>query len=96
MAITKTGIAKDLVNMAKDMNLATSNAGAQRISEAFVDGVFDAIVSELEKGQTVTVKDFGLFKRKVRKARTVKNPNTGEDIDVPEKTVIGFTSKHEF
>lgn len=96
MAITKTGIAKNLVDMTKEMGLATSNTEAQKVAEAFVDATFASIVKIVGEGQSVTIKDFGLFKRKVRKARTVKNPNTGEDINVPEKTVIGFTSKHEF
>lgn len=96
MAVTKTSIAKNLVDMVKEMELATSNTKAQKIAETFVNGVFDTVVKELGEGQTVSIKDFGLFKKKVRHARVVKNPNTGEDINVPEKTVIGFTSKHEF
>lgn len=96
MAITKTGIAKNLVDMTKEMGLASSSAEAQKVAEAFVNATFASIVDTLKEGQSVSVKDFGIFKRKVRKARTVKNPNTGDDINVPEKTVIGFTSKHEF
>ena len=96
MAITKTGIAKNLVDMTKEMGLASSNTEAQKVAEAFVNATFASVVDTLKEGQSVSVKDFGIFKRKVRKARTVKNPNTGEDINVPEKTVIGFTSKHEF
>ena len=96
MAITKTGIAKNLVDMTKEMGLASSNTEAQKVAEAFVNATFASVADTLKEGQSVSVKDFGIFKRKVRKARTVKNPNTGEDINVPEKTVIGFTSKHEF
>lgn len=45
----------------------------------------------LAKGETVQFTGFGKFATKVRKARTGRNPRTGEDIQIPERRVAIFT-----
>lgn len=55
-----------------------------------VQETFDHIVDALNKGQTVELRNFGIFKVKSRKGRVGRNPRTGESVDIPEKKVVGF------
>jgi len=57
---------------------------------AVVDGVFDAITSTLSKGQEVKISGFGTFKIKERAARKGRNPQTGEEIEIPASKVPTF------
>ena len=50
----------------------------------------DAIVASLTKGETVELRNFGIFKVKQRKGRTGRNPRTGEKVPVPPKRVVVF------
>lgn len=57
-----------------------------------IDVVFDFISESLEGGENVTIIGFGSFNLVKRAAREARNPKTGEKIQVPEKTVISFTT----
>lgn len=48
------------------------------------------ITESLTRGQTVELRNFGIFKVKMRKARMARNPKTGESVPVPEKKVVTF------
>ena len=50
----------------------------------------EAIVESLAKGETVELRNFGIFKVKSRKGRTGRNPRTGEKVPVPPKRVVTF------
>ncbi len=65
---------------------AISQKDSAKVVEAFVDTVKDA----LKKGDKVQLVGFGSFEVRERKARKVKSPATGEDIQVPEKRVAVF------
>ena len=41
-----------------------------------------------------TLKEFGTFERKTRKARTGRNPKTGAVITIPESTTLHFKPSH--
>ncbi|MCL5409201.1 MAG: HU family DNA-binding protein [Candidatus Omnitrophica bacterium] len=60
-----------------------------------VDTVFDAIKSSLKKGNPVTLIGFGTFKVSKRKARTGRNPQTGESIKIPAKNIPVFKAGSE-
>ncbi len=55
-----------------------------------VQKALDAIVAALVQGQTVELRNFGIFKVKSRKGRTGRNPRTGEKVPVPPKRVVAF------
>ena len=61
-----------------------------------VDTVFDVMASELAQGNKVGVTGFGSFEPKVREARAGRNPQTGETIKVPAKTVPKFVPGSAF
>lgn len=56
-----------------------------------VTAVVDTIIAEVLGGGKVSIQGFGTFVQKERAARTAKNPNTGETIQVAAKKVAKFT-----
>lgn len=55
-----------------------------------IQTVLDAIQSELQHGRRIEFRGFGVFDVKDRKARTARNPKTGEKVEVPAKRVVTF------
>jgi DNA-binding protein HU-beta len=55
-----------------------------------VDAVFDTIADSLKKRDQVAIAGFGTFVAKTRAARKGRNPSTGKEIDIPEKTLASF------
>lgn len=64
--------------------------GTKVQAEQVVDAIFDAITSSLKKGDDVSVAGFGIFKAKMRAARTARNPRTGDTVNVPAMRVPKF------
>lgn len=52
--------------------------------------VLDEITNSVSKGDDVTLVGFGTFQKKDRSARTGKNPQTGEAIQIPASSTVGF------
>lgn len=63
-----------------------TRAAAATAVESFIEG----ITSTLKKGQRVTLVGFGTFGVSKRKARTGRNPQTGESIKIKAKTIARF------
>lgn len=57
---------------------------------AAVNAVFDVIAEALAEGDPVNITGFGKFEAVQTKARTGRNPKTGESVDIPAKTAIKF------
>ncbi len=55
-----------------------------------VQFTLDTIVESLVKGKKIELRNFGVFKVKVRKPRQGRNPKTGELVPVPERRVAVF------
>jgi DNA-binding protein HU-beta len=51
-------------------------------AEDIVNGLFDDIVGALKSGDKVNISGFGTFSVSERKARTGRNPKTGEAIQI--------------
>jgi DNA-binding protein HU-beta len=66
--------------------LRISRLGSSRL----VDAVLGAIRKGLREDGTVAIAGFGTFEVKDRKARTVRNPHTGEPIQIQAGRRIGF------
>ena len=58
--------------------------------ERVVDTFFDSISEQLAEGGRVELRGFGAFSTRERKARTGRNPRTGDAVDVPAKRVPYF------
>ena len=59
-------------------------------AQAAVDCILSTITKALKKKNTVTLVGFGTFKVSKRKARTGRNPQTGEEIKIKAKAVPKF------
>lgn len=55
-----------------------------------VDAVFDAIEEALKSGDKVQLIGFGNFEVRERAARKGRNPQTGEEIQIPASKVPAF------
>ncbi|MFC4735904.1 HU family DNA-binding protein [Bacillus daqingensis] len=55
-----------------------------------VDAVFDIITGALEKQEKVQLIGFGNFEVRERAARKGRNPQTGEEIEIPASNVPAF------
>ncbi len=82
MAIVKSKLLKELSNnypnfLKKDLEKA-------------LNIVLNEIKLALYKGENVEFRDFGTWSINVQKARTSRNPKTGERIETPEKKKIHF------
>lgn len=65
-----------------------SKAAAAKAVDSFIDGIAKA----LKKGNKVTLVGFGTFSVVKRKARTGRNPRTGEEIKIPAVKIPKFSS----
>ncbi len=63
--------------------------------EEIVSTIFDEIEETLARGDRVELRGFGAFFVKSRKARTGRNPRTGEAVEVEEKYVPFFKTGKE-
>ena len=55
-----------------------------------VQMTLDHITAALSKGETVELRNFGIFKVKSRKSRVGRNPKTGVTVPIPEKRIVSF------
>jgi len=55
-----------------------------------VQRTLDHVISSLKAGETVELRNFGIFKVKSRRGRTGRNPRTGDKVPVPPKRVAVF------
>ncbi len=76
----------------KDIVMKVSNSTnlTQIDVKKIVQRTLDVIVESLEEGHTVELRNFGVFKVKVRRGRIGRNPRTGQEVAVPEKRVVVF------
>jgi integration host factor subunit alpha len=55
-----------------------------------VERTLDLVAEALEKGDTVKLSGFGVFQVRAKRARTGRNPKTGEAAAIHPRRVIGF------
>jgi DNA-binding protein HU-beta len=60
-----------------------------------VDIVFDSVTRAVSKGDEVNIAGFGKFKKVHKKARTARNPFTGDPVKVKAKSVPRFVAGKE-
>ncbi|QNN53330.1 HU family DNA-binding protein [Nocardioides mesophilus] len=82
---------RDLVEKIADKS-SLSNADAERALSALVEAITESVAN----GDKVTVPDFGTFEKRERSARTGRNPQTGESIDIAATSVPGFKAGTAF
>ncbi|CAI6276642.1 HU family DNA-binding protein [Bacillus subtilis] len=55
-----------------------------------VEAVFNGIVETLAKGESIKIPGVGTFEVRERAARKGRNPQTGEEIDIPATKAPAF------
>ena len=80
-------------------DLANDVAKRTQLSKAkaweVVSATFESIKTSLKKGQKVSLIGFGSFLVRARKARTGRNPQTGETIQIKARKVPAFSAGSE-
>jgi DNA-binding protein HU-beta len=59
-------------------------------AERAVNMLFDDVVAALKQGDKVNISGFGTFSVSTRKARTGRNPKTGESIEISASRAAKF------
>jgi DNA-binding protein HU-beta len=72
--------------------LAARYDGNKRAARHALESVLDTITREVAKGEKVAITGFGSFEKRVRNARMVRNPQTGERIRAKKTHVPKFTA----
>jgi len=55
-----------------------------------LDALLESVTEGLTAGDRIALVGFGSWTVETRKARTGRNPRTGEEIQIPEKNVVKF------
>lgn len=55
----------------------------QQVVNQVLGATLDAVADAVSAGETVTLPGFGSFERRARAARTGRNPQTGEAMEIP-------------
>jgi DNA-binding protein HU-beta len=72
--------------------LAARFEGNRKAAAHALESVLDTITREVAKGEKVAITGFGSFEKRVREARMVRNPQTGDRIKAKKKSVPKFTA----
>ncbi|ELF3151628.1 HU family DNA-binding protein [Vibrio cholerae] len=73
-----------IMKVAEDADISKAKA------EAAVNALINSVTEELKAGGTVALTGFGTFQVKERAARTGRNPQTGETIQIAAAKIPGF------
>lgn len=76
----------DLIEFVSTQEDVASKAAAKRI----VDALVDHMVTEIAKGNDLSIAGLGTFYVVAREAREGRNPQTGEALAIPAKKVPKF------
>ncbi len=71
--------------------IAARYEGNRKAAAHALESVLDTISREVVKGEKVAITGFGSFEKRVREARWVRNPRTGDKIKAKKTSVPKFT-----
>ncbi|QCI21933.1 HU family DNA-binding protein [Buchnera aphidicola] len=61
-------------------------------AKSTLEATLSTIIQSLKKGESVQIVGFGTFKVNLRSSRTGRNPQTGQEIQIPATKVPSFIS----
>lgn len=67
-----------------------TKAEASRAYDAVVSALTGRLAKGSAKDRVIRLPELGTFQMKTRKARTGRNPQTGQNIKIPAKKVVTF------
>ena len=81
----------NLVNKAELISVMAEKSGlTKKDTEKALNSFIEAVEEALENGDKVQLVGFGTFEVRERSARKGRNPQTGEEIDIPAASVPAF------
>lgn len=89
--MNKSDLVREVERSSKKGDFA-SHAGAERA----INNLFGLIRREVQRGGKVSISGFGTFSPCLHKKRKGTNPQSGELITIPEKTVAKFAPSPKF
>ncbi|MCA9557698.1 MAG: HU family DNA-binding protein [Myxococcales bacterium] len=69
---------------------AAADGHSRRLTAEVIDATFEAITKSIIEDGKFFYPGFGTFTIKERKARTGRNPRTGDEIKIPASKTVGF------
>lgn len=83
---------QNLIEKVFDAGEVPTRAAAERVVEDVLRIIREAVASDSK----VSLGGFGIFEKKIRKARTARNPRTGEAVEIPAMGVVKFRPAQSF
>ena len=85
------------MNKSELIDAVASKTGLSRTDATnATDALLDSIVGALKEGDQVTLVGFGTFSVRARAARSGRNPQTGETIQIKASNTPGFKAGKAF
>ena len=84
------------MNKAELIEALSARLGDKKTANAALDAVLAEIQAAVTKGDKVAITGFGVFEKRVRGARTARNPRTGEAVKVKKTSVPAFRAGASF
>ena len=79
------------INKSELVSNVAASAGISKTQAAkVVDAFTNTVSTTLSNGESLTLVGFGTFETRQRDARTGRNPQTGEELQIPAATVAAF------
>src|SRR5256714_2619196 len=85
-----------VVNKAELIDALAGRLGDKRTATQALDAVLAEVQAAVTKGDRVAITGFGVFEKRVRAARTARNPRTGEAVKVKKTSVPAFRAGASF
>lgn len=79
------------MNKRELISAMAEKTASKKEAEAALDSLLETITAQLKKGEKITLPGLGTFKVTKRKARTGRNPRTGEAIKIKARKVPHFS-----
>lgn len=76
--------------------IAKNTKSSKSQAEQYLDATLAIIQKTVSKGEEVKIVGFGSFSKAVRKAKTGRNPKTGQTVNVPNTNIPRFKPGKEF
>lgn len=76
---------KDLID-----RITIASKTRRSVARRVVQDFLDLIIDELERGNRIEFRNFGIFEVRVRAPRTAQNPKTLERVQVPARRSVKF------
>ena len=87
----------ETVTKAEIVDRIAAGTGLTKLeTEAVVDGFIYTVIEALQEEESVELRGFGSFRVRERAARTARNPQTDELIEIPRRFVPSFKPSREF